>query len=172
MICHYWFFNHRFKFQDSVCNGCHDLEIWSVNISDIAIITVKNIDYRCIIDSISKSETTNFFRKFCTLRSWIYRKNIVLIFSLLKTDFFFFFFFSLFKMVYNEYSMDIYKSVKISTGTVARNREMLKFVPDHLKYACRYLGKFNSCLFISNVCVSVWSISIISFKNFMFIHKF
>ena len=68
--------------------------------------------------------------------------------------------------------MDIYKSVKISTGTVARNREMLKFVPDHLKYACRYLGKFNFCSFISNVCVSVWSISIISFKNFMFIHKF
>ena len=22
MICHYWFFNHGFKFQDSVCNGC------------------------------------------------------------------------------------------------------------------------------------------------------
>ena len=25
MICHYWFFNHGFKFQDSVHNGCHDL---------------------------------------------------------------------------------------------------------------------------------------------------
>ena len=23
MICHYWFFNHRFKLQDSVYNGCH-----------------------------------------------------------------------------------------------------------------------------------------------------
>ena len=23
MIWHYWFFNHVFKFQDSVCNGCH-----------------------------------------------------------------------------------------------------------------------------------------------------
>ena len=28
----------------------------SVNISDIAIITVKNVDYRCIIHKISKSE--------------------------------------------------------------------------------------------------------------------
>ena len=25
MICHYWLFNHGFKFQDFECNGCHDL---------------------------------------------------------------------------------------------------------------------------------------------------
>ena len=36
-------------------------------------------------------------------------------------------------MVDGEYSMDIYKSVKISIGTVMKNPEMLKFVPDHLK---------------------------------------
>ena len=41
-ICHYWFFNHGFKFQDSICTGCHDLTMLSVNISNIAIITVKN----------------------------------------------------------------------------------------------------------------------------------
>ena len=29
--------------------------------------------------------------------------------------------------------MDIYKSLNISTGTVMKNLEMLKFVPDHLK---------------------------------------
>ena len=40
MICHYWFFNHRFKFQDSVCNACHDLTMFCLNISDITIITV------------------------------------------------------------------------------------------------------------------------------------
>ena len=49
MICHYWFFNHGFKFQDYVCNGCHNLTMLSVNLSDIAIITVKNVDYRYII---------------------------------------------------------------------------------------------------------------------------
>ena len=26
MTYHYQFFNHGFKFQDSVCNGCHDLK--------------------------------------------------------------------------------------------------------------------------------------------------
>ena len=41
IICHYWFFNHRFESQDSVCNGCHDLTMLSVNISNIAIITIK-----------------------------------------------------------------------------------------------------------------------------------
>ena len=31
----------------------------NVNISDIAIIIVKNFDYRCIIHSISKSDAIN-----------------------------------------------------------------------------------------------------------------
>ena len=29
MIWHYWFFNHGYKFQDHVCNDCHDLTILS-----------------------------------------------------------------------------------------------------------------------------------------------
>ena len=62
MICYYWFFNHRFKFQDSICNGCHDLTMLSVNISDIAIITIKNIVYCCIIHNISKSEAINLLK--------------------------------------------------------------------------------------------------------------
>ena len=49
MVCQYWFLNHGFKFQDSVCNGCHDVTMLCLNISDIAIITVKGVDYRCII---------------------------------------------------------------------------------------------------------------------------
>ena len=62
MICHLWFSTHGFKFQDSVCNGCHDLTMLSVNISDIAIITVKNVDYRCIIHNTSKSEAINLLK--------------------------------------------------------------------------------------------------------------
>ena len=55
MICHYWSFNHGFKFQDFVCNGCHDLITSYLNISDIVIITVKNVDHRCIIRNISEA---------------------------------------------------------------------------------------------------------------------
>ena len=58
MICHYFFFNRGFEFQDSACNGCHNLTMLSVNISDIAIITIKNVNYHCIIQNVSKSEAT------------------------------------------------------------------------------------------------------------------
>ena len=51
LVCHYWFFN-----QDPGCNGCHGLTNLCLNISDIAIITVKNIDYLCIIQNVKKSE--------------------------------------------------------------------------------------------------------------------
>ena len=35
-------------------------------------------------------------------------------------------------MVDSGYSADTYKSILISTGTIMRNPEMLKFFPDHL----------------------------------------
>ena len=66
MICHYCFFNHGFRFQNFVCNGCHDLTILCLNISNIAFITVKNFDYHCIIHNISKSEVINLLKKFCS----------------------------------------------------------------------------------------------------------
>ena len=68
MISHYRFFNHRFKFQYIVSNGCHDLAMLSINISDIAIIviiiiiiitTIEDVDYHSIIHNISKSEPIN-----------------------------------------------------------------------------------------------------------------
>ena len=94
MTCYFWFFNHEFEFQDSICNGCHDLTmlsvnisdrisrfymeknfkiefqdsicngcydltVLSVNISDIAIMTIENVYYHCIIHNIIKSEAIN-----------------------------------------------------------------------------------------------------------------
>ena len=61
VIC-YYFFNHGFKFQESVCNGFYNLTIFCLNLNDIAIITVKNVDYRCIIHNISKSEANNLLK--------------------------------------------------------------------------------------------------------------
>ena len=62
MICYYWIFNNRFQFQDPVCNGCNNLTMLSVNISDIAIITAKNVHYRCIICNIRKYEAINLLK--------------------------------------------------------------------------------------------------------------
>ena len=56
MIWYYWFFNHGFKFQDYVCNGCHDLTMLYLNIRDIFIMTGKGVDNRYIIHDISKFE--------------------------------------------------------------------------------------------------------------------
>ena len=61
-ICHCWYFKHGFKFQKSVCNGCHALLILSLDISDITIITVKGIDYCCIVSDISKSNAIHLFK--------------------------------------------------------------------------------------------------------------
>ena len=58
MICHYCFFNHGFQFQDSICNGYHDSTMLSINTSDIAFTTIKNVDHRCIVHNI-KSEKIN-----------------------------------------------------------------------------------------------------------------
>ena len=52
MICHYWLFNYGFEFQDFMCNGCYDFAMLTVNISDIAFVTIKNVGCRCIIHNI------------------------------------------------------------------------------------------------------------------------
>ena len=56
IFCHSWLFNHGCKFRNFVCNGSHDLTTLCLNISNIAIITVKGVDYCCKIHDISKSE--------------------------------------------------------------------------------------------------------------------
>ena len=131
MIWYYLFFNHGLEFQDSVCNGCHDLTMLNVNISDIATITVKNVDYHCIIHNISKSEAFDLSKNSVLQDSGYILKNIVLNFSLSMTvSFILLFLSSIYKIVD---SMYIYKPLNIYIGTVMKNSEMLIFVPDHLK---------------------------------------
>ena len=55
------FFNHGFEIPDSVCNGCHDLTMLIVNKNNIVIMSIKNVDYCCIIHNIVKSEAINLF---------------------------------------------------------------------------------------------------------------
>ena len=57
MICHFWIFNHGFKFQDYNCDFYHDLTMLRLNISGITITTVNGVDYGSIINDISNSET-------------------------------------------------------------------------------------------------------------------
>ena len=65
IVCHYWCFNHGSKFQKSVCAGCDGWLMLCLNISDISMIIVKSINYRCIIHDISKSDAIHFVGKLC-----------------------------------------------------------------------------------------------------------
>ena len=56
-VCHYWFFKDiGFKFEEHVCNKCHDLLTIAYSLKDIAILNAKGNTYRCILMGISKNE--------------------------------------------------------------------------------------------------------------------
>ena len=62
-ICHYcYFLNKEVKFQPYVCNRCHDLLMISMNLSYIYILNIKNTDYCCISNGISKSRATKLLQ--------------------------------------------------------------------------------------------------------------
>ena len=60
MLCHYWYFkNVSYKSEPHVCNKFHDILMTAYELKNIAILTVKGVDYRCILWGISKNEAVN-----------------------------------------------------------------------------------------------------------------
>ena len=56
-LCHYWFFKDiGFKFEEHVCNKCHDILTIVYSLKDIAILDAKRATFRCILIGISKNE--------------------------------------------------------------------------------------------------------------------
>ena len=48
-ICHFYFFKNRnFLYQPYVCNGCHDISLRAIKVTDIKIITIKGVHYRVV----------------------------------------------------------------------------------------------------------------------------
>ena len=45
MNCHYSFFNHGFKFQHNICNGCHDLTMVIIVILFMILTNLKQFIY-------------------------------------------------------------------------------------------------------------------------------
>ena len=56
------FLDKNFLFQRNVCNGCHDLLMMSMNLRDIAVLSIKSADYCCIISRISNMEAINLMQ--------------------------------------------------------------------------------------------------------------
>ena len=56
-LCHYCFFKDvGFKFEEHVCNKCHDLLTMAFALENIAILSTKGATFRCILWGISRNE--------------------------------------------------------------------------------------------------------------------
>ena len=56
-LCHYWFFKDiEFKFEEHVCNRCHDLLTMAYSLKNIGILSAKGATFRCLLMGISKNE--------------------------------------------------------------------------------------------------------------------
>ena len=55
-LCHYWFFKFIFKFEEHVCDRCHDLLTMAHSLKNIAILTAKGTTLRCLLMGTSKNE--------------------------------------------------------------------------------------------------------------------
>ena len=56
-LCHYWFFKDiGFKFEEHVCNRCHDLLTMAHSLKNIAILSAKGTTFRCLLMGICKNE--------------------------------------------------------------------------------------------------------------------
>ena len=56
-LCDYWFFKDVvFKFEEHVCNRCHDLLTMAHSLKNIAISSPKGNTFRCLLMGISKNK--------------------------------------------------------------------------------------------------------------------
>ena len=56
-LCHYWFFkNVGFKFEENVCNRCHDLLTMAYSLKNITILNAKGATFKCLLMGTSKNE--------------------------------------------------------------------------------------------------------------------
>ena len=56
-LCCYWFFKDvGFKFEEHVCNRCHDLLTMANSLKNMAIMSAKGATFRCLLIGTSKNE--------------------------------------------------------------------------------------------------------------------
>ena len=56
-LCHYWFFKDvGYKFEEHVCNRCHDLLTVAYSLKNIAILRAKGATFKCLLMGINKNK--------------------------------------------------------------------------------------------------------------------
>ena len=57
-LCHYWCFKDiEFKFEEHVCNRCHDWLTMVYYLKNIAILSAKGATFRCSLMGINENES-------------------------------------------------------------------------------------------------------------------
>ena len=73
MICHYWYFKDiGYKYERHVCNKCHDLLMVVYDLKTFMILNIKDVDYRCYVFSISRSDAINLLNN-----SWLENRGVL-----------------------------------------------------------------------------------------------
>ena len=63
-IFHYWYvLDKGFKYEQYLCNGCHNLIQKAMSFNDVATVCVKGSDYRINFWYISKDDAINIIKK-------------------------------------------------------------------------------------------------------------
>ena len=56
-LCHYWFFKDvGFKFEEHVCNRCHDLLAMAYSLKNIVILSAKGATFKYLLMSSKKTK--------------------------------------------------------------------------------------------------------------------
>ena len=53
-VCHYWYFKDGFRYQPYVCNECHNFSMTVQNVSELFVVTIKNVDCKVYITGADK----------------------------------------------------------------------------------------------------------------------
>ena len=62
-ICHYWYFKDiGFKYEPYLCNGCHGLMQKAMSFNDVAIISIKESDYRIHFWYMNRNDAINIMK--------------------------------------------------------------------------------------------------------------
>ena len=60
MLFHYWYFlDTGYRYESEACNGCHDISMIVYELKDIEILNIKDVDCRCIIWNMNRSDAVN-----------------------------------------------------------------------------------------------------------------
>ena len=76
------FLDKDFRYEKYLCNGCHDLMKKAMNFNDVAIVSVKESDYRIHFWDMSKDNVMNIMKNSNLNKKWI----IIIFFTIYENE--------------------------------------------------------------------------------------